>query len=105
MVILGKETNDDIGVQADHSPLAPRAIALSMASSETGFLGCLNPGSLSSLAGWVEPALSHAPVGEHFQFERLGYFAVDRDSTSNMPVFNLTVNLRDTWAKIERKSM
>ena len=43
-------------------------------------------------------------VGDHFQFERQGYFAVDPDSTAEKPVFNLTVNLRDTWAKIEKKA-
>ena len=71
---------------------------------ETGFLGCLNPNSLTVLSGWVEPALAQSAVGEHYQFERLGYFAVDQDSTNTKPVFNLTVNLRDTWAKIERKT-
>ncbi len=71
---------------------------------ETGFLGCLNPTSLSTTSGWVEPSLEQPPTGEHYQFERLGYFAVDQDSTARRPVFNLTVNLRDTWAKLERKT-
>ncbi len=70
---------------------------------ETGFLGCLNPNSLAVLTGFVEPHLAQVNVGECFQFERQGYFAVDPDSTPRKPVFNLTVNLRDTWAKIEKK--
>jgi glutaminyl-tRNA synthetase len=71
---------------------------------EAGFLACLNPNSLTVLTGFVEPHLAQATVGERFQFERQGYFAVDPDSTAEKPVFNLTVNLRDTWAKIEKKA-
>ncbi len=70
---------------------------------ESGFLACLNPDSLSVLNGFVEPSLLAAKPGDRFQFERLGYFAVDPDSSSEKPVFNMTVNLRDTWAKIEKK--
>jgi glutaminyl-tRNA synthetase len=70
---------------------------------EAGFLACLNPDSLSVLTGYVESHLSQPTPGDHLQFERLGYFAVDPDSAPGKPVFNLTVNLRDTWAKIERK--
>ncbi|GAB4500141.1 MAG: glutamine--tRNA ligase/YqeY domain fusion protein [Anaerolineales bacterium] len=71
---------------------------------DEGFLNCLNPNSLNILTGYVEPALSSAEVGSHFQFERLGYFCVDKDSTPEKPVFNLTVNLKDTWAKMEKKA-
>jgi glutaminyl-tRNA synthetase len=71
---------------------------------DTGFLGCLNPTSLSITKGWVEPGLGQAAAGDHYQFERLGYFAVDPDSAPQNPVFNLTVNLRDTWAKIEKNA-
>ncbi len=61
----------------------------------------LNPGSLEVLRDCkLEPSLSHAQVGERFQFERLGYFRVDQDSTPARPAFNRTVGLRDTWAKI-----
>ncbi len=64
----------------------------------------LNPGSLEVLKGCrLEPALAGVTPGEHFQFERQGYFCVDsRDSTPAQPVFNRTVGLRDTWAKIAR---
>lgn len=70
---------------------------------EEGFLACLNPNSLEILTGYVEPLLAMAEVGSRFQFERLGYFCVDKDSTTEKPVFNLTVNLKDTWAKMEKK--
>lgn len=70
---------------------------------EEGFLACINPKSLEVLTGYVEPLLAAPEVGSRFQFERLGYFCVDKDSTAEKPVFNLTVNLKDTWAKVEKK--
>jgi glutaminyl-tRNA synthetase len=65
----------------------------------------LNPVSLELLNGCkLEPSLASARPGERFQFERLGYFCVDnQDSLTGKPVFNRTVTLRDTWAKIEQK--
>jgi glutaminyl-tRNA synthetase len=64
----------------------------------------INPGSLEVLRGCrVEPALAGLPVESRVQFERQGYFCVDPDSTAAMPVFNRTVTLRDTWAKIQAK--
>jgi glutaminyl-tRNA synthetase len=71
---------------------------------EEGFLACLNPDSLHILHGYVEPSLAQTKPGDRFQFERLGYFATDQESTADKPVFNLTVSLKDTWAKIEKKS-
>ena len=71
---------------------------------EEGFLQALNPDSLKTQHGYVEPALANVKPGERFQFERLGYFAVDPDSTPELPVFNLTVPLKDTWAKIQKKN-
>ena len=64
----------------------------------------LNPQSLELLTGaWVEPFLTNAKVAERYQFERLGYFCVDNiDSSPKHLVFNRTVTLRDTWAKIEK---
>jgi glutaminyl-tRNA synthetase len=70
---------------------------------EEGFLGCLNPDSLTVLKAQVEPALASAQAGDKFQFERLGYFCVDSDTTAELLVFNRTVTLRDTWTKIEKK--
>ena len=64
----------------------------------------LNPDSLTTLSAcWVEPSLKGAAAGSRYQFERLGYFCVDPDSTAGKLVFNRTVTLKDTWAKIEKK--
>jgi glutaminyl-tRNA synthetase len=71
---------------------------------DEGFLTCLNPKSLEILKGYVEPSLATVKTGERFQFERLGYFCVDVES-SETPVFNLTVNLKDTWVKMEKKKI
>jgi glutaminyl-tRNA synthetase len=63
----------------------------------------LNPKSLEALAECrLEPSLASAAPGDRFQFERLGYFCVDPDSAPGKLVFNRTVSLRDTWAKIEK---
>jgi glutaminyl-tRNA synthetase len=64
----------------------------------------LNPKSLEVQHAKVEPSLLGAAPGSRYQFERLGYFTVDTDSKSQAPVFNRTVALRDTWAKIEAKA-
>ncbi|UCC62512.1 MAG: glutamine--tRNA ligase/YqeY domain fusion protein [Anaerolineae bacterium] len=67
------------------------------------FKSFLNPDSLQKLTSCrVEPSLRGAPAGSRYQFERQGYFCVDPDSTDGKLVFNRTVPLRDTWAKIER---
>ena len=64
----------------------------------------LNPESLRTITGYVEPALLEARGGERFQFERVGYFCADtRASKPGVPVFNRTVTLRDSWAKIAPK--
>ena len=63
----------------------------------------LNPNSLTVLTDCrLEPCLKAAAPGERFQFERKGYFCVDQDSKPGSPVFNRTVTLRDTWAKIQK---
>ncbi|NUQ85363.1 MAG: glutamine--tRNA ligase/YqeY domain fusion protein [Anaerolineales bacterium] len=64
----------------------------------------INPNSLQILMGYVEPHLAAPEVGSRYQFERVGYFCADPDSTPEKPVFNLTVSLKDTWAKLEKKS-
>lgn len=64
----------------------------------------INPHSLEVLNHcFVEPSLANASPGDRFQFERVGYFCMDADSTPGKPVFNRTVSLKDTWAKIEQK--
>ena len=67
------------------------------------FLDYLNPESLRKVTGYLEPSLAEASVGDKFQFERTGYFCMDRDSVPGRPVFNRTVTLKDSWAKIADK--
>ncbi|WP_338357141.1 glutamine--tRNA ligase/YqeY domain fusion protein [Yeosuana marina] len=67
------------------------------------FMEFLNPESLKLVEAFVEPSLQEARVGDRFQFQRLGYFNVDDDSSPNHLVFNKTVGLRDSWAKQKPK--
>ena len=67
------------------------------------FLDALNPDSLREIDAYLEPALATAPVGQTVQFERLGYFCKDKDSTDALPVYNRTATLRDSWARQEKK--
>jgi glutaminyl-tRNA synthetase len=96
-------------VSAAHAvPAEVRLYDHLFSSSEPGagddFLADLSPASLEVLRGCrVEPALAGLPVEARVQFERQGYFCVDLDSTPELPVFNRTVTLRDTWAKIQAK--
>jgi glutaminyl-tRNA synthetase len=69
------------------------------------FLDNLNPSSLSILIGCkVEPSLKNSLAGDRFQFERQGYFCTDLDSTQDSLVFNRTVSLKDSWAKINQSN-
>ncbi|WP_275315993.1 glutamine--tRNA ligase/YqeY domain fusion protein [Tenacibaculum bernardetii] len=63
------------------------------------FMEFVNPNSLEKITAFVEPSLQTAKIGQQFQFQRLGYFNVDDDSTTENLVFNKTVGLRDNWAK------
>jgi glutaminyl-tRNA synthetase len=68
------------------------------------FTANLNPNSLEIVSSArMEPSLKNAQAGDRYQFERLGYFCVDPDSTTGKLVFNRTVALKDTWAKVEKK--
>ena len=68
------------------------------------FTANLNPKSLELITNAkLEPSLANAAAGNRYQFERLGYFCVDPDSKPGKPVFNRTVALKDTWAKVEKK--
>jgi len=68
------------------------------------FTANLNPRSLEVVSNAkLEPSLAGAKVGSRFQFERLGYFCVDPDSSSGKLIFNRTVALKDTWARIEKR--
>ena len=69
------------------------------------FTANLNPNSLEIVPqAKLEPSLKLGKPGDRFQFERLGYFCVDPDSTPEKLVFNRTVALKDTWAKVEKKN-
>lgn len=81
--------------------LYDRLFTVANPSAEEDFSAVLNPESLKVLSGIVEPSLQFAQAEAGFQFERTGYFCVDnKDSTPDTLVFNRTVGLRDTWAKI-----
>jgi glutaminyl-tRNA synthetase len=67
---------------------------------DVDFKTYINPNSLTISKGYLEPSLQEAVIGTSYQFQRLGYFCVDLDSTKDKLVFNKTVGLRDTWAKI-----
>jgi glutaminyl-tRNA synthetase len=70
---------------------------------EVDFKEYINPNSLEVITGYLEPSLASAQDGNRFQFQRLGYYCVDKDSTNEKLVFNKTVGLKDTWAKVESK--
>ena len=70
---------------------------------EVDFMTQLNPDSLSVQTAFAEPMLAEVKAGDHFQFQRLGYFVCDQDSTDGLNVFNKTVGLRDTWSKQQSK--
>lgn len=67
------------------------------------YVANLNPNSLKVVTGFVEPGVAAAAPGTRYQFERLGYFCVDTDSTPEQPIINRTVTLRDAWARIEKR--
>ncbi len=67
------------------------------------FMDFINPDALEVITAYLEPSLREAKIGDRVQFQRLGYFCVDSDSSQEKLVFNRTVGLRDTWAKIQDK--
>ena len=67
------------------------------------FVNLLNPDSLKVVRGYIEPELLNCAAGDHVQFERTGYFCADLDTSSEKPIFNRTVTLKDSWAKIQDK--
>jgi glutaminyl-tRNA synthetase len=80
--------------------LYDRLFTVSEPDAGGDFKQFINPQSLEVVTAKCEPALKDARPEERYQFERLGYFALDPDSTANRPVWNRTVTLRDTWAKV-----
>ena len=74
------------------------------AHKDKNFLDFINPDSLQIISAFVEPSLADAKIGDRVQFQRMGYFNIDPDSKPENLVFNRTVGLRDTWAKIQEKN-
>jgi len=84
--------------------LYDRLFSVPNPATSKNFEDVINPDSLNILNECrLEPSLSKVEIGEHIQFERLGYFYKDPDSTTEKPVFNRTVPLRNTWAKLEKQ--
>jgi len=71
------------------------------AHKDKDFMDFINPNSLEEITAYVEPSLAAAKEGDRFQFQRIGYFVVDQDSSSDQLVFNKTTGLRDTWSKLD----
>lgn len=84
--------------------LYDRLFSVEIPDEAEDFKAVLNPNSLTITTGYIEPFIKNAKVGDKYQFERIGYFCVDPDSTPDKLVFNKTVGLKDTWAKkIDKK--
>jgi glutaminyl-tRNA synthetase len=80
--------------------LYDRLFTIEDPGSEEDFIKYLNPASLEILTDcYAESSLENAEAGNKYQFERLGYFCVDKDSSAGKPVFNRVVPLRDSWTK------
>ncbi|MBT5585078.1 MAG: glutamine--tRNA ligase/YqeY domain fusion protein [Flavobacteriaceae bacterium] len=71
------------------------------AHKDKDFMDFINPNSLEEITAYVEPSLANATEGARFQFQRMGYFVVDQDSSSDELVFNKTTGLRDAWSKLD----
>ena len=84
------------------NPLFKTEDPFDTSEGQTSWEDNLNPESLVVTKGYLEPALQGAEIGVPFQFERVGYFCADTDSTAEHPVFNRTVTLKDSWAKINK---
>ena len=72
-------------------------------NKDVDFKEYINPDSLKAIKGYLEPSLKTTKAGDTFQFQRLGYFTTDKDTTADKLIINKTVGLRDTWAKVETK--
>ena len=85
-----------------YNPLFKTEDPYDTSEGQTSWQDNLNPESLIITKGYLEPALKDAPIGTTYQFERVGYFCPDTDSTAEHLVFNRTVTLKDSWAKINK---
>ncbi len=91
--ILNEEAEEEIAAPEDEE------------SAETAgkdFMDRINPDSLKIVKGFVEPMIAGSDVGATFQFLRMGYFCKDKDSIAELPVYNRTVGLKDSWAKVSK---
>ncbi|RKS55388.1 glutaminyl-tRNA synthetase [Gillisia mitskevichiae] len=75
-------------------------VAAPDSDKEKDFMEFINPDSLQVITGYVEPSLKDASVADKFQFQRIGYFCIDKESTKENLIFNRTVTLRDSWEKL-----
>ena len=85
-----------------YNPLFKTEDPYDTSEGQTSWQDNLNPESLVVTKGYLEPALKDAPIGTTYQFERVGYFCPDTDSTAEHLVFNRTVTLKDSWAKMNK---
>ena len=85
-----------------YNPLFKTEDPYDTSEGQTSWQDNLNPESLIVTKGYLEPSLKDAPIGTTYQFERVGYFCPDTDSTAEHLVFNRTVTLKDSWAKINK---
>ena len=72
------------------------------AAAPADFMDRINPDSLKVVKGFCEPYIANAKMGDSFQFLRMGYFCKDKDSSESLPVYNRTVGLKDSWAKVNK---
>ena len=79
--------------------MVPGGFSFFKLPAELVIIKFFNPHSLKTIKAYVEPGLKSAKPGDHFQFQRQGYFVLDKDSSSSKLIFNKTVGLRDTWSK------
>ena len=92
-----REEEPEAAAQAD-----PEAEEGAEPAASGDFMSRINPDSLRVMKGYCEPFIADAEVGATFQFLRMGYFCKDKDSTPELPVFNRTVGLKDSWAKVAK---
>ena len=104
--LMMKETEEETAAEVAQNEAEAQAEAdgeeeavVSSATLKTDFLKKLNPNSLEVCHGYLSKALGEANVGDTYQFLRVGYFCKDQDSTTDLPVFNRVVGLKDTFAK------
>jgi len=83
--------------------LYERLFTVAEADAAGDFKSHLNPHSLEVLKAKCEPSLAQASLNERYQFERLAYFTLDKDSRSDRLVFNRTITLKDAWTKVAQK--